>query len=188
MAMAYGAIANGGNLMRPILVDRITSPSGEIVFAATPEATNHIISLETAKSMRKILASVVTDSHGTGGNAKTSDYTTAGKTGTAEKVDPVLKAYSPLKRIASFAGFAPAVDPYLVIYVVIDEPTAGPNYFGAVWAAPLFSEIAERSLRYLNVAPDKSPPASSMAAKQLPHTSGPSASKAGTNGTSPIRL
>lgn len=188
IAMAYGAMANGGSLMKPILVDRIISPSGEIVFAATPEASNHIISLETAKSMRKILAAVVADPKGTGGNAKTNDYTTAGKTGTAEKVDPILKAYSPSKRIASFAGFAPAVDPYLVIYVVIDEPTAGPTYFGSVWAAPLFSEIAERSLRYLNVAPDKTPSAADLAAKKSPHTLGPSASKAGSHDTSPVRL
>ncbi len=188
MAMAYGAIANGGSLMRPILVDRITSPSGDIVYAATPEATNHVISLETAKEMRHMLSLVVTDPHGTGGNAKTPDYTTAGKTGTAEKVDPVLKAYSPKKRIASFAGFAPAADPYLVIYVVIDEPTAGPTYYGSIWAAPLFAEIAERSLRYLNVTPDKIPTVPAIAIKNSPHLPGPTASKAGSNDTTPVRL
>jgi cell division protein FtsI (penicillin-binding protein 3) len=188
IAMAYGAIANGGNLMRPILVDRITSPSGEIVFAATPESTHHVIGLDTAKDLRHMLSLVVTDHHGTGGSAKTRDFTTAGKTGTAEKVDPIIKAYSPTKRIASFAGFAPAVDPYLVIYVVIDEPTAGPTYYGSVWAAPLFAEIAERSLRYLNVAPDKAPPSTAVGSQEHPQPPGPSASKEGSNGTSPVRL
>lgn len=156
IAMAYGALANGGNLMRPILVDRITSPSGDIVYAASPEATSHILSIDNAKQMRDILAQVVTDPHGTASKAATRDYTTGGKTGTAEKVDPLLKAYSADKRIASFAGFAPVADPYLAIYVMIDEPAARPAY-GGLWAAPVFSDIAERSLRYLNVAPDKKP-------------------------------
>lgn len=154
IAMAYGVLANGGNLMRPILVDRIISPSGEIVYAATPEATAHVVSLKTATEMRKILARVVTDPRGTASRAETPDYTTGGKTGTAEKVDPAIKAYSPDKRISSFAGFAPVTDPYLVIYVMIDEPAVRPAY-GGLLAGPVFSEIAQRSLRYLNVAPDK---------------------------------
>jgi cell division protein FtsI (penicillin-binding protein 3) len=106
--------------------------------------------------MRDILARVVTDKKGTASKAATEDYTTGGKTGTAEKVDPVLKAYSPDKRIASFAGFAPVADPYLTIFVIIDEPGVKPAY-GGLWAAPVFADIAERSLRYLNVAPDKKP-------------------------------
>ena len=154
VAMAYGALANGGNLMRPILVDRIISPSGDIVYAAAPEATSHILSIETASQIRQILAKVVTDQHGTAHKAATNDYTTGGKTGTAEKVDPLLKAYSADKRISSFAGFAPVTDPYLVIYVMIDEPAVRPAY-GGLLAGPVFSEIAQRSLRYLNVAPDK---------------------------------
>jgi cell division protein FtsI (penicillin-binding protein 3) len=154
IAMAYGVLANGGNLMRPILVDRITAPSGDIVFAASPEAVNHVVSIETARQMRQILARVVTDPHGTAPKAATVDYTTGGKTGTAEKVDPLLKAYSPDKRVSSFAGFAPINDPYLVIYVMIDEPQTRPAY-GGLLAGPVFSDIAQRSLRYLNVAPDR---------------------------------
>jgi cell division protein FtsI (penicillin-binding protein 3) len=154
IAMAYGVLANGGNLMRPILIDRITAPSGDIVYAAAPESTNHVTSIDTARQMRQILSRVVTDKHGTAAKAATPDYTTGGKTGTAEKVDPLLKAYSADKRIASFAGFAPVNDPYLVIYVMIDEPQAKPAY-GGLWAAPVFADIAARSLRYLNVAPDK---------------------------------
>ncbi len=167
IAMAYGALANGGNLMRPILVDRIMSPNGDIVFAATPESTSHVIGIETASDMRKTLARVVTDPRGTASLAETPDYTSGGKTGTAEKVDPILKAYSPEKRISSFAGFAPVVDPYLVIYVMIDEPAVRPAY-GGLLAGPVFSEIAQRSLRYLNVAPDKNSLAIKKIATKVP--------------------
>jgi cell division protein FtsI (penicillin-binding protein 3) len=157
MAMAYGALANGGSLMKPQLIDRMISPSGEISYAAAPEAIRTAVSSETALKMRKILAKVVTSKEGTGKTAATDWYTTAGKTGTAEKVDPTTKAYSADKRIASFIGFAPAQDPYLVIYVAIDEPGLKP-YYGSLWAGPVFAAIAEKSLRYLNVAPDKQPP------------------------------
>lgn len=156
ISMAYGALANGGNLMRPVLVDRIISPSGDIVYAAAPEASGHVLSIENAKQMREILARVVTDPHGTASRAATKNYTTGGKTGTAEKVDPVLKAYSAEKRISSFAGFAPVGDPYITVFVMIDEPAVRPAY-GGLLAAPVFSEIADRTLRYLNVAPDIKP-------------------------------
>lgn len=159
MAMAYGAIANGGNLMKPQLIDRVTSPSGEITYASSPEVIRQVISMNTSRQMREILAQVVTHPHGTGKSAKIPWYTTAGKTGTAEKVDPLLKAYSPTKRIASFMGFAPVQDPYLVVIVVIDEPGNKP-YYGGLWAGPVFANIVERSLRYLNVAPDKDAPPS----------------------------
>lgn len=167
IAMAFGVFANGGNLMRPILVDRIISPNGDIQYAATPEASAHVIGLDTATEIRKILARVVTDPRGTASKAEAADYSTGGKTGTAEKVDPILKAYSADKRIASFAGFAPVVDPYLVIYVMIDEPAVRPAY-GGLLAGPVFSEIAQRSLRYLNVAPDKNAVSIGAAPSKIP--------------------
>lgn len=153
IVQAYGALANGGNLMRPTLVDRIESADGNILASFHPEVVRRVISPEVANSMRKMLASVVTDKNGTGSKAKTTSYTVAGKTGTAQKVDPVRRTYSADKRIASFVGFAPVEDPYLVILVVIDEPRERPAY-GGLWAAPVFSEIAQKSLKYLNVAPD----------------------------------
>jgi cell division protein FtsI (penicillin-binding protein 3) len=153
IVQAYGAIANGGNLMRPTLIDRIESADGNILASFHPEVVRRVISPEVANSMRKMLASVVTHKNGTGSKAKTVSYTVAGKTGTAQKVDPVRRTYSPDKRIASFVGFAPVEDPYLVILVVIDEPRERPAY-GGLWAAPVFSEIAQKSLKYLNVAPD----------------------------------
>lgn len=157
LAMAYGAIANGGSLMKPQLIDRVTSPSGEITYASSPETIRSVMSLDASRQMRQILEQVVTNPRGSGKNAATPWYSTGGKTGTAEKVDPLTKAYSSDKRVASFAGFAPVKDPYLVIYAVIDEPGLKP-YYGSLWAAPIFATIAERSLRYLNVAPDKQPP------------------------------
>lgn len=157
LAMAYGAIANGGNLMKPQLIDRVTSPSGEITYASSPEVIRQVMTMDTSRQVREILAQVVTHPHGTGKTANIPWYTTGGKTGTAEKVDSATKAYSSTKRVASFIGFAPVQDPYLVVVVVIDEPGMKP-YFGSRWAGPVFASIVERSLRYLNVAPDKEVP------------------------------
>lgn len=168
LAMAYGAIANGGNLMKPQLIDRVISPSGEITYASSPEVIRQVITSTTSKQMREILSQVVTQPHGTGKSAKIPWYTTAGKTGTAEKVDPLIKAYSPTKRVASFMGFAPVQDPYLVVIVVIDEPGNKP-YYGSLWAAPVFANIVERSLRYLNVAPDKEGPSIISNTQPKPH-------------------
>jgi cell division protein FtsI (penicillin-binding protein 3) len=105
--------------------------------------------------MRHILAEVVTS--GTAKLAETDSFTTGGKTGTAEKVDSLTKTYSKTKRTASFAGFAPVEDPHVVVFVVIDEPSKTP-YYGGLWAAPAFSEIVEKTLKYLNVAHDKAGP------------------------------
>ena len=153
LVQAYGALANGGNLMRPTLIDRIEAADGSVLASFHPEVVRRVISPEVANAMRKMLSRVVTDKHGTGSKAMTASYSVAGKTGTAQKVDPVRRTYSADKRIASFVGFAPVEDPYLVILVVIDEPRERPAY-GGLWAAPVFSEIAQKSLKYLNVAPD----------------------------------
>ncbi|MEY4630340.1 MAG: hypothetical protein RIQ81_460, partial [Pseudomonadota bacterium] len=153
VVQAYGALANGGNLMRPTLVDRIEAADGSVLASFHPEVVRRVVSPEVAHTMRKMLSRVVTDPHGTGSKAGTTSYSVGGKTGTAQKVDPVRKIYSADKRIASFVGFAPVEDPYLVILVVIDEPQEKPAY-GGLWAAPVFSEIAQKSLKYLNVAAD----------------------------------
>lgn len=156
LVQAMGAIANGGKLMKPMLIDRIASSDGMIVTNGTPTMLRQVIAPKTAQTMRSILAKVVTDQHGTGKAAATPSFTTAGKTGTAQKVDPGTRGYSADKRIASFLGFSPVNDPYIVMYVQVDEPRNKP-YYGGKWAAPIFSAITERTLRYLNVAPDKIP-------------------------------
>lgn len=151
LVRAFGAIANGGLLMRSIVVDHLADNQGQISSMAQPESVARVLSPRTASIMRQALREVVT--RGTGSQASTTRYSTAGKTGTAEKVDPKTKRYAPDKRIASFVGFAPAMDPHLVVYVAIDEPKEKP-YYGGLRAAPVFAAIVDESLRYLNVAPD----------------------------------
>ena len=152
MVSAYGAIANGGHLMQPYLIDRIESSDGLITKSNASKIIRTVLNPDQSRIMRKMLQAVV--DVGTGKSAGLEEYTVGGKTGTSEKVDPATKAYSPTKRIASFIGFTPIEDPHLVIYVVIDEPGNTP-YYGALWAGPVFKNVAEKTLKYLNVAPDK---------------------------------
>ena len=152
ITQAYGAIANGGKLMQPILIKKIEDYENNLIHANSPKILRRIISQKVSRKISLALEKVVQD--GTGRNASSSYYSVAGKTGTSEKADPVTRGYSKNLRIASFAGFSPVSDPHLVIYVVIDEPGNKP-YYGGTWAAPVFKEINEQSLKYLNVAPDK---------------------------------
>ena len=152
MVQAYGAIANGGKLMQPILVEKLGSGDSQVAEEHGPVVLRRVISPEVARSVRAILGRVVTE--GTATKAAMASYTAGGKTGTAQKVDSKTKSYSATKRVASFVGMAPAMDPELVIYVVVDEPGRQP-YYGGLWAAPIFAEIAEATLRYLNIPADK---------------------------------
>lgn len=152
LVQSYGAIANGGNLMKPYLVERVESYNGAIIQSNSTQVIRKVFEPDVTKKLRHILEDVVVK--GTGKNAILDQYTSGGKTGTTQKIDPVLKKYSTDLRIASFIGLTPVEDPHLVIYVVIDEPGNKP-YYGGTWAAPVFKKIAEESLRYLNVAPDK---------------------------------
>ena len=97
---------------------------------------------------------MVTNEGGTGTLAAVPGYRVAGKTGTAQKVDPVTGGYSADKRVASFVGFAPADNPRLVVMVVIDEPQT--HVYGGLVAAPVFSRLTGQALRYLGVATDRS--------------------------------
>lgn len=152
MVQAYGAVANGGTLMKPYIIDHIESAEGGMVQTNTSEILRRVYSPEAAFKIRQVLQKTV--DKGTGSHAKLSEYTSGGKTGTAQKFDVKSHSYPPGLRIAGFVGIAPVSDPHLVIYVVIDEPAAKIAY-GGLWAAPVFKEIAEETLRYLNVAPDK---------------------------------
>lgn len=147
---AYSAFANGGHLIRPSIVDKIVSNEGEVIKIPQPQTSKQIIKNSTARLIRRYLKSVV--ENGTGRSAKLDSYSSGGKTGTSEKYDPQLKAYSKTKRIASFVGIAPINDPHLVILVYIDEPGLKP-YYGGKWAAPVFKEIGQQTLEYLNVPP-----------------------------------
>jgi len=152
LAMGMAAIANGGKLMRPYVVKKIVDESGRTVKETRPEVVRQVISVKTANAVASILTGVV-GSEGTAPRAAIKGYRVAGKTGTAQKVDPKTKAYSRQKYVATFVGFAPAEDPKLVILVVIDEPK-GIAYGGLV-AGPVFRKVGSWALNHLRVAPSR---------------------------------
>lgn len=149
LARAVAVIANGGFLVKPRVVKEIRDTNGNIIKSFPAIEVRRVISEDTASVMRDILMGVV--ERGTGKKARLKRYTAAGKTGTAQKVEEGGR-YSHSKFIASFLGFAPAVDPKVVILVMVDEP--GPVYYGGTVAAPVFGRIAEEVLKYMKVEPD----------------------------------
>lgn len=149
MAAAFGALANAGVRISPHIVREIRADDGTVVYRATPEE-RRVVSAETAQALRRMLEGVTLN--GTAKKAQLVGYTAAGKTGTAQKIDPKTKTYSATKFIGSFVGFAPVENPAVVIIVVMDEPTGA--YHGGDVAAPVFRDIAEQILPALNVAPD----------------------------------
>lgn len=148
MTMSFAAIANGGRVMRPYLVERIRRDDGTVVYEGKPEVVATPIQPATARVLTEMLTRVV-EKGGTGGKAASAAYAVAGKTGTAQKVTEGTGRYAGGKYYASFIGFAPADAPRIAVYVGIDEPK-GPH-FGGVVAAPVFKEIVEATLQYLNV-------------------------------------
>jgi cell division protein FtsI (penicillin-binding protein 3) len=153
MVTAVSAVANGGLLYKPHVVQEMRR--GEQVLPldgpSAPEAPRQIIRPETAATMRNLMEGVIL--HGTGKNARLDGWTAAGKTGTAQKIDPNTKRYSPSNVIASFTGFAPINNPAVTILVSIDSP-AGYPHDGATVAAPVFKRIAEQVLAYLDAPRD----------------------------------
>ena len=151
LVMAYGAVANGGFLMRPFVMRRAVAPDGRVLWENQPHVVRRVVSESTARGLTSILKGVV-DEGGTGVMARVEGFEVAGKTGTAQKPDPARGGYSK-KRIASFIGFVPADEPRLVMLVVVDEPEA--SVYGGTVAAPVFRNIAAASLQRQAVAPDK---------------------------------
>jgi cell division protein FtsI (penicillin-binding protein 3) len=148
MINAVSAIANGGLLYRPRIVFGLRH-GGQMQQEPQPEP-RRVVKETTAAAMRAMLEGVVLN--GTGTKAQLDGYTVAGKTGTAQKVDPATGRYSATQLIASFVGFAPINNPAVTILVQLDSPV-GPHEGGAV-AAPIFKRIAEQVLPYLNVPRD----------------------------------
>lgn len=146
LVSAISAIANGGVLMKPFIVKEIRNSDGQTVKEFAPQEIRRVISPRTAKRMKDILVMVTEE--GTGQMAKIPDFKVAGKTGTAQKVEP-NGAYSHSSFIASFIGFAPADDPLIAIVVTVDEPR--PYYFGGVVSAPVFKRIAQETVNYLKL-------------------------------------
>jgi cell division protein FtsI (penicillin-binding protein 3) len=152
MAMALGAVANKGRLLEPMLVRKITDSSGVVLTEAAPRVRRRVIPAAVARLMAEMLTSV-TEGEGTGTDAAVDGYRVAGKTGTAQKIDPATGRYKEGSFVAAFIGFVPAEHPRLVIAVVVDEPMGG-SYAGGAVAAPVFRRVAETTLRYLGVRPE----------------------------------
>jgi len=150
LMMAVSAVANGGWLMRPYVVSEVRSPTGETVARFEPIVRRRPISAETAKTLTDILRGVVLPG-GTGTLAAVSGYDVAGKTGTAQKVDPLTGGYSATRTVSSFVGFLPAEDPKLAILVIVDEPQL--VHWGGTVAAPVFQRIAAQAIRHLGILP-----------------------------------
>lgn len=150
VATAVSSIANRGQLMRPHLVSEIRDGNGHVVQTFPPEVRRQTVSPETARQMMEILEGTVSK-HGTGENAAIPGYRIAGKTGTAQKINPVTKRYSMRDTVSSFVGIVPAEDPRIVVLVVVDNPRG--LAWGGTVAAPVFKKIAEQVLRYLGIPP-----------------------------------
>lgn len=144
---AVNAVANGGVLMQPMIVKAIRSKEGAIIKEYSPQVVRKVISPETAKTLTDILKGVV--DRGTGSMAQVKGYDIAGKTGTAQKIDPSIRKYSASKYVASFVGYLPADDPEVTILVIIDEPKE--IYWGGSVCAPVFANVARDIMRYLNI-------------------------------------
>jgi len=149
MIMAMCAIANGGMLMRPMLVDRLEDREHKVVAKYAPQTVRQVMSESAAKQMVTALKAVVSP-EGTAPKAVLEHFTVAGKTGTAQKVEHGVYVHD--KFFSSFVGFFPADKPELCISVMMDEPKQG--YYGGQTAAPVFKQIAERAASYLNIRPE----------------------------------
>jgi cell division protein FtsI (penicillin-binding protein 3) len=151
---AVAAIANGGMLMKPILVRKVVdTATGEVLSRSDPTPVRRAVSRASAALLTRWLEGVVRDPDGTGKRARLEGWRVAGKTGTAQKADPVTRRYSSDKRFSSFVGFAPAEAPRIAVGVFIDEPR-GEVYGGEV-AAPVFRELVEHAMKSMGVPPSE---------------------------------
>ncbi|MDY0164014.1 penicillin-binding protein 2 [Desulfobotulus sp.] len=154
LVAAAGAIANGGILMRPYLVQEIRDPLTGTAEVFPPQAVHRVIAPETANMVKAMMATV-TETGGTGTAAAPRGYRAAGKTGTSQKTEPD-GSYSRSRYIASFLGFAPLEDPALVVLVMLDEPRK--SHYGGAAAGPAFRTIISEGLAYMNIPPRPATP------------------------------
>lgn len=143
VATMVATVANGGVRVTPRLLERVASPTGEVVRVGQSEEGVRVISEESARTLTELMTGVV-EKGGTGQRASIRGVRVAGKTGTAEKVDPVTKRYSRELHLSSFVGFAPAEDPKVVAVVMIDEPHG--TVYGGSTAGPAWRAIVEAAL------------------------------------------
>lgn len=153
LAAAYGAIANGGYLIRPRLVKSYMDHQGQTVQDNQADTLRRVVSQETCRALIEMLRSAVNDSLGTGSQARIDGWNVAGKTGTGQRKAPGQKGYAPGRYTASFVGFMPADDPRLLAVVVVNEPKK--SYYGGQVAAPICRQIFKRIISLpRGVAPD----------------------------------
>ncbi|MER8230512.1 penicillin-binding protein 2 [Streptomyces sp. NPDC094049] len=154
-ASVYSTIANGGVRVEPTLVRGSKGPDGRFAPGPKPKESQ-VVSEKTAHTLATMLESVVGNEEGTGTKAAIPGYRVAGKTGTANRVDPELGRYKGYT--ASFAGFAPADEPRITVYCAIQNPTKG-SYFGGQICGPIYKKVMEFALKTLHIAPTGVTPA-----------------------------
>ena len=140
--------------MQPQIVRAVLDGGGREVQGFEPKVVRQVISPETARTLTGIMTRVVSD--GTGHNAAIAGFEVAGKTGTAQKLDPATRRYSRAPGVLSFVGFAPADDPRIALLVMLDEPKN--EQWGSEAAAPIFAAIGREALRYLHAPPKDTAP------------------------------
>ena len=155
LAVAYAAIANGGNIVRPYVVRAAYDTEGRAILTHTPQVMHRAIAPDIAHQMNLLLRNVVMSDGGTAAKARVDGFIVAGKTGTAQMVNPENGAYFQNRHVSSFVGFLPADDPRLLILVVLYD--VGHEHFGGLIAAPVFSEIAQGAVRDLNITAPHQP-------------------------------
>jgi cell division protein FtsI (penicillin-binding protein 3) len=151
MAKAYAAMANGGHVMKPILVKSVIDMAGDVVLENLSQDVKTVTSPTVAKQLGDMLH-LVTQPGGTAAAAHIDGYHAGGKTGTAQKYNSKTGTYDENNYVSSFIGFAPQNEPRILVYVVYDSPRTN-GYYGGVVAAPVFKNIAENTLNYLGVVP-----------------------------------
>jgi cell division protein FtsI/penicillin-binding protein 2 len=169
MVIAMACVANNGKLMKPMIVSQITDPTGRVVATFSPEVERQVVTPETCRKVIPALQDVV--AAGTAKSAVVPGFKVAGKTGTAQKIDP-KGGYMSGHYVSSFIGFLPADDPKFVLLVTLDDPTVkGELAFGGRTAAPVFSQIAARAVNYMDLRPTEQvpPPAGAKKVALVPH-------------------
>lgn len=155
IVMAMGAIANGGKLMAPKVVQSILDEKGQPIADFPPVTVRQVVNAETVRQVTAALEDVV-GPHGTAKGAAVPGFRVAGKTGTAQKPGP--HGYIPGKYVVSFVGFMPVEDPEFVCMVMLDSAHTKPNEnYGGLVSAPVFANIAARAARYLSLEPRETP-------------------------------
>jgi cell division protein FtsI (penicillin-binding protein 3) len=170
LAMAMGAVANGGKLLEPILVKKVTDGAGVVARESSVQLRRQVAPTGVTRTVADMLTAV-TEEGGTAVEAAIPGFRVAGKTSTAQKVDPATGKYSSDKYTAVFVGFVPVEHPRLVAAVVLDEPMVG--HYGGDLAGPVFRRVAEAALRALGVTPS----AGAVSLSTAPHENSPSTSK-----------